>query len=284
VSGLEHHALSRPAELLSSRGVERVVVPPAPPEPIDLGRLEAELARGRVRLVAVTAACNVTGERLPVERIVALAHAQGALCLVDAAQLAGWEPLECDRLGADLVAFAGHKGPQGPRGIGGLYVAPGLSMRSPAASCDAPATRACAAMPGYCDVGSLDRVALAGLAAGLRWLAEPARAQRLAEARGRIARLAAAVADLPGFVLHGPSAAEARMPTLAVTCASRSPAQLARDLAARGIVASAGLQCAPLAHASLGTAPEGVLRLSVGVGNGDADVDAAAEALRAVAA
>ena len=112
ISGLEHHALHRPALQLAARGVEVIVAPRTPDEPIDLEALEALLRRGGVRLVAMNAASNVTGEILPIDDIVTLAREHGALSLIDAAQIAGWIPLDIDRLGADLLAFAGHKGPQ----------------------------------------------------------------------------------------------------------------------------------------------------------------------------
>ncbi len=281
VSGLEHHALDRPARLLEARGVERVVVPRAGREPLDLDALEAELRRGRVRLVAMTAACNVTGEVLPIEDVVSLAHRHGALCLVDAAQVAGWWPLDVGSLGVDLLAFAGHKGPQAPVGIGALYVAPHVAMAPPGASCDArDARKACAPMPGYCDVGSVNRAALSGLVAGLRWLDEPPRADRLAVARRRIAELTERVAVLPGVTLCGEAPVAGRMPILALTVAGRVPEALAEALARRGVVASGGTQCAPLAHETLGTAPAGALRLSFGPSNGEGDAASVADALR----
>ncbi len=134
--------------------------------------------------------------------------------------------------------------------------------------------------PGYCDVGSVDRAALAGLVAGLRWLESPERGDRLAVARERTARIAAALAGLAGVILHGPMQPEARMPTLALNVEGRSAPELAAALAARGVQASGGQQCAPLAHETLGTAPDGVLRLSVGPSNTDRDVDTAIEAIR----
>jgi selenocysteine lyase/cysteine desulfurase len=283
VSGLEHHALQRPALQLAGRGVELVVTPRAQGEPVALEALEAELRRGRVRLVAMTAASNVTGELLPIEDIVALARSHGALCLIDAAQIAGWIPIDVVRLGADLLAFAGHKGPQAPWGIGGLYVAPHVAMRSPRARCEGAGREEAARgrpMAGYCDVGSVDRVALAGLVAGLRWLGEPERSDRLSRARKQVATLADGVARLPGVTLHGAGTPEQRMPTLALTVEARSPGDLARSLAARGVLVSGGLQCAALAHETLGTAPEGVLRLSLGPSNDDDDVATAIGALR----
>jgi selenocysteine lyase/cysteine desulfurase len=282
VSHLEHHALDRPARLLAARGVERAVIPRDGPEAFALEALESQLARGHVRLVAVTAICNVTGERLPIDEIIALAHAHGALCLVDAAQWAGWESLDVEALGVDLLAFAGHKGPHGPRGAGGLYVAPHVELTSPAALCsldpqtDPPPESA--PMPGYCDVGSVDRVVLAGLAAGLRWLEDEAAPDRLQRAQQLSARLADGLADLRGWKLHG-GAAPARMPTIALTHERHSADALARLLRKHDIVASAGMQCAPLAHEGLGTAGDGVLRLSLGPASQVDDVDRTLEVL-----
>jgi selenocysteine lyase/cysteine desulfurase len=282
VSGLEHHAIARPVQQLVSNHVERVVVPRSSRESVVLPELEAELRRGRVRLVAMTAACNVTGELLPFERVISLAHQYGALCLIDAAQIAGWLPLDVERLGVDLLAFAGHKGPQGPIGIGGLYVAANVTMTSPRASCEIPSVGGearGAPMPGYCDVGSLDRAALAGLAAGFGWLATPERSGRLAVARSSIAQLEEKLSDRPELTIHGRHTSNAGMPTLAVTVEDRSPAELAGALAVRGVIASGGLQCAPVAHETLGTHPDGVLRLSVGPTNGPGDASIAGDAL-----
>ena len=266
VSGLEHHALDRAVRSLEARGVERVVAPRAPGEPIVLEAVEAALGEGRVRLLAFTAACNVTGELLPTAELIALAKRYGARTLVDAAQVAGWLPLAVDALGADLVAFAGHKGPQAPWGVGGLYVAPGLPI------------------PGYCDVGSVDRGALAGLAAGFAWLADPARADRLARGRAAAAVLWQRLEEMHGVALHGPPKPDARMPTVAMTAEGRDPERLAAGLAERGVIASGGRQCAMLAHETLGTAPGGVLRLSFGPEASEAQAAEAGQALREVLA
>lgn len=266
-SSLEHHALSRPASLLHERGVAVERVPRASDGPFDLDVLERELARGGVRLVAVTAACNVTGELLPVAEIIARAHAHGALCLVDGAQVCGWLPIDLVGMGVDLFAFAGHKGLLAPWGIGGLYAAPEVAMTSPAASCALPAPgeeASCATMPGYCDGGSVDRAALAGLVAALDWLAQPEQAGGLERARGQVERLACALEECPGVRLHGVRDPAARLPTIAFTHEERPTRDLVDALARRGVVVGSGLQCAPLAHEALGTAPGGVVRLSTG--------------------
>ncbi len=254
VSSMEHHGLMRPAELLSRRGVEVVTLPPAGERPLDLDALERALVRGG-RCVALSHAANVTGALLPVDEAIALAHAHDAVVLVDAAQTAGWLPLPA----ADLVAFAGHKGPHAPWGVGGLVARPGLAMVTPAAVCTLDDGPACAPMPGYCDAGSVDRIALAGLAAGLQWMQTQNAA--LERAREQVAALEAVVRAKGARVL-GPPGPE-RMPTVAFTT-DRPVAELGAELADAGVIVSAGLQCSPAAHETLGTAPDGAVRLSVG--------------------
>ncbi|MHC5209266.1 MAG: aminotransferase class V-fold PLP-dependent enzyme [Planctomycetota bacterium] len=283
-SSLEHHALHRPITQLAERGVEVRSVPRAVDGPLDLGILREELARGGVRLVAMTAACNVTGELLPYEDVIERAHERGALCLLDAAQIAGWFPLDVEALRVDLLAFAGHKALHAPWGIGGLYVAPQVRMATQGAQCELPSSgtgHGCETMPGHCDAGSVDRAALAGLSAALDWLDEPDRADRLERARGLIERVASALEGRPGVTLHGARDPERRLPSLALTIEGRSSAELAAALARRGVIAAGGLQCAPNAHAALGTAPDGVLRISAGPGNDEQDVARAIEALSA---
>lgn len=293
VSALEHHALSRPVSLLRERGVEVGVIPRAPDAPLDLDVLAQELARGRVRLVAMTAACNVTGELLPLRDIVELAHEHDALCLLDGAQLCGWMPVDVTELRVDLFTFAGHKALQAPWGIGGLYVAPHVALHSPAAHCDVSdggdAPRAvpgsvpgCAGMPGYCDVGSVDRAALAGMAAALDWLAAPERADRLEVARAFIEGLTLALEDRPGLRLHGARDPRRRLPTVAFTHAGRSVAEIAQIFERGGVRVGAGLQCAPLAHEALGTAPQGVVRLSAGPFNRADELERVLEIVREI--
>jgi len=69
------------------------------------------------------------------------------------------------------------------------------------------------------------------------------------------------------------------MPTVAFTLPDRAVADVSRELAGRGLVVGAGLLCAPLAHDALGTAPDGVIRISVGPTTTDAEVDRALEIL-----
>ena len=276
----EHQALARPLSRLTERGVELVVIPPSTDASFDLEVYERELKRG-ARLVATSWATNVTGEIVPAEALIERAHAHGALVLLDAAQTAGWLEVDVEALGVDLLAFAGHKGPQAPWGIGGLYVAPHVRMRCADALCVVGAPDEGASMPGYCDTGSVDRAALAGLVAGIEWLEEVGPAQaRLAQGRAAIERLRLAIP--PGdVVFYGPTI-DQRVPTLALTHASIDASTLGAALREQGVVAGAGFMCAARAHETLGTAQHGVLRLSVGPGTTEDEIARAEAALGTV--
>lgn len=272
-SSMEHHAVVRPLLKLREHGVTVTFLPRASTGPLDLDATRAELARGDVRLVAISAAANVTGERLPVDVLVREAHAAGALILVDGAQVAGWDPVDLPAFGVDLFAFAGHKGPQAPWGIGGLYVRPSVRMQCLAAVCELP-TEGGGTMPSWCDVGSVDRLALAGLAAGLggREL------EALEQATGAAQALRAGLGAIPGVRVFAGS----DLPTVAFVVDGRSPGAIGAALAERGVVVSAGLQCAPRAHEALGTDPDGVVRVSFGPDQDVTDADRALATLTAV--
>jgi cysteine desulfurase/selenocysteine lyase len=120
VSDLEHHSNFVPWQMLCEQVGARLLAAPLDPSGgFDLAAFEALLS-ARTRMVAVTHVSNVTGAILPVERIVALAHAKGALVLIDGCQAIPRMPVDVRAIGCDFYAFSGHKA-YGPSGIGVLW-------------------------------------------------------------------------------------------------------------------------------------------------------------------
>lgn len=111
-------------------GVELVLVEPDP-HGDDERTLAAfdEAIRPGTRLVAVSHVLWTTGAALPVAGIAELAHARGALVVVDGAQSAGAIPVDVGALGVDLYAVAAQKWLLGPEGMGALYCAPSALER-----------------------------------------------------------------------------------------------------------------------------------------------------------
>jgi cysteine desulfurase / selenocysteine lyase len=120
VSDLEHHSNFVPWQMLCERvGARLRVAPTDASGGFDLAAFEALLS-ARTKMVAVTHVSNVTGAILPVERIVQLAHAKGALVLIDGCQAIPRMPVDVRAIGCDFYAFSGHKA-YGPSGIGVLW-------------------------------------------------------------------------------------------------------------------------------------------------------------------
>lgn len=280
-SSFEHHALYRNLVKLRAQGIDVVEVPPASDNLFDLEQLKLELENGKTRLVAVTAACNVTGALLPVEQIIELAHQYGAKVLLDGAQVAGWMDLDLIQLGIDFFTFAGHKGPQAPWGIGGLYVAEKSKMNCPSATCEIkPGTqKTFDSKPGYCDAGSVDLIALAGLAAGCRWLSRAENSNRLANAREIAAEFTHSIREFSAAKIYHDLDIKLKMPTVAISFGEANEL-IAERLKENGVIASAGFQCAPLAHQQLGTSEHGIIRFSVGPSATNIDFDRVISALK----
>ncbi len=268
----EHHALYGPAVRLRHRGVSVEVLPIDRDEGADLGALERALRDGGVRMVALAWASNVTGAILDAKTAVRLAHAHGALCLLDAAQTAGVLDCRLDSLGADLVAIAGHKGPQGPQGIGALVRGPAVPDGAPgtAWTMDGPPA---GGPTGFCDAGSVNLAGLAGMVAGLETLDPGWTGRRQALTSHLLEGLAA----LPGVRILGPMDPKRRVGLVSVTLPD--VVRAGRQLARAGVHASVGLHCAPAAHHALGTLPDGALRLSIGPRTTKQDIELALAAL-----
>ncbi len=121
ISEMEHHANIVPWQMLRDRrGIELRVAPVDERGELDLGAMEALLADGRVGLVSITHMSNVLGTVTPAARIAELAHAAGALLLLDGSQAAVHRPVDVKAIGADFYVFTGHK-LYGPTGIGVLW-------------------------------------------------------------------------------------------------------------------------------------------------------------------
>jgi selenocysteine lyase/cysteine desulfurase len=219
------------------------------------------------------------GTILPVKEIAAIAHQAGALLLVDSAQTAGVIPIDQPDIGIDLLAFTGHKGLYGPTGTGGLVIGEGVDT-----SQLQPVVRGGTGsrsefeeqpdmLPDKYESGTANSVGIAGLGAGVHWVqsigveAIRAREVELNEL------LLSGLKNIPGITVYGPSDPEKR--TAVVSC--RVAGQNVSEVGLRmddefGILCRVGLHCAPSAHKTIGTFPEGTIRLAPGIFTSPEDI------------
>lgn len=130
VTELEHHANIVPWQILSERkALQTLAVRILDNGLLDMEDLEKKL-RPPVRLMAVTGCSNALGTWTDLPALIAKAHAQGILVLVDAAQMISQKPVDVRQLGADFLVFSGHK-IFGPTGIGVLWARRELLEKMP---------------------------------------------------------------------------------------------------------------------------------------------------------
>jgi cysteine desulfurase/selenocysteine lyase len=284
---LEHNAVARPLAALADRGVAVARVRCGPDGTLDLGDLERALKGAPTRLVAMIHASNVAGTILPAAEAARLAHEHGALFLLDAAQTAGALPIDVVRMGADLLAFPGHKALLGPTGTGGLYVAPAVKLaplRQGGTGIRSDEERQPEELPEGLEAGTLNTVGIAGLGAALRYLSARGVADVRARETALTARLLSGLREIPSARVHGTGDARRQVGTVSLSLEGWEPVDLAAALEGSfAIAVRAGLHCAPLAHRTLGTYPGGTVRLSVGCFTTEEHVDRALSALRALA-
>lgn len=288
-SSVEHNSMMRPLRALQQGGVEVTVVPCSREGVLDPNRLEFAISP-RTRLIALTHASNVTGTLLPVAEAGQLAREHGALLLVDAAQSAGACPIDVTADGIDLLAFTGHKSLYGPTGTGGLVLGERVdpSQLQPlirgGTGSHSEHEEQPEFLPDRYESGTPNAVGLAGLDAGVRWVLERGveriRAHEVALTRQLIEGLSA----IPGVTLYGTRDAERQTATLSFTIAGKDPAEVSVRLDENfGILCRAGLHCAPAAHRTLGTFPQGTIRFSLGAFNTPEEVATAVAAVVEVA-
>ena len=277
-SPMEHNAVLRPLEQLRAAGVSVELLPCTDRGELVLDGLAEKLPGARA--VALTHASNVSGTLFPIGQVGALCRQAGVFFLVDAAQTLGVLPVDVAAMGIDGLAFPGHKGLLGPQGIGGLALSPALAQAlEPVVSGGTGSMSESLAMPPFLpdkfEAGTLNLPGIFGLGAALDYLAAEGEALRARE-RKLARHLWYRLMELDGEGLRvlGSGEPDRRVGVVSVDFPGRDNGEMAFRLEQEyGVQTRCGLHCAPLAHRTLGTFPQGAVRFSVGPFNTFAEID-----------
>jgi len=284
-TSVEHNSMMRPLTALSDRGVSFTAVACAPDGSLDPALIQAAI-RPETVLIAVTHASNVLGTLLPIRSIGEIAREHGLLILVDAASTAGCVPIDLINDTIDLLAFTGHKALLGPTGTGGLIIGPRVNtselqpvFQGGTGSRSATETQP-PMLPDLLECGTLNTAGLAGLGAALSWITTQGISCIQQTCRAHTTMLLERLLAIDGITVYGPLDANLQTATLAFNIRGMSPSQTGQTLDERyGILCRVGLHCAPRAHDTVGTFPDGCVRFSPGVFTTSEDVTAAADAV-----
>lgn len=285
-TGMEHNSVMRPLGFLArERGVDVSIMPCDKNGAIDIDGFE-RIVKAGVKLVVVNHGSNVCGTIAPLRRLGAIARAQGAIFMVDAAQTAGSADIDVQSMNIDILVFSGHKGLYGPAGTGGLYIRDGLPVK-PLKYGGTGSDSVSDKQPDFCpdkyESGTLNGPGIAGLGAGIDFI----NSQGLESVRNHGAKLSGyfleKLSRIDGIRIAGPCDPENMLPTISITVNSLDQGIVARRLNDEfGICVRMGLHCAPNAHRTLGTFPHGTIRFSFSLFNTLEDIDTIIHALTTI--
>lgn len=282
-SYLEHNAVSRPLQGLEEKGVISVTRIERPDGcSVDADAIKKAITP-RTKLVALTHASNVLGTVQPIEEIGRLVREKDLIFMVDAAQSSGICHIDVERQCIDLLAFTGHKALFGPPGTGGLYVGERVNLspfREGGTGVEPESFSQPETFPYKLEGGTPNFVGIVGLRAGIEFVLK----EGIDKIRKHEERLAAKIVGaLEGderLSLYGTPHSE-KVGIVSLNVRNLSPAEVGAILdSSFDIAVRTGLHCAPLAHKSIGTFPDGTVRISPGYFNTDDEIEKTITALK----
>lgn len=287
ISDLEHNAVWRPICRLAREG--KITYSVFPSYALSPERSAERICRGiearilpNTRMLICTHASNICSARMPIERIGALCRRRGILFVVDAAQSAGHEPINVEKMCIDALCAPGHKGLFGAQGSGFLLLGEGIyadTLTEGGSGVNSLDEAMPEEAPERYESGTLPTPAIASLCAGVRFIEQVGLAE-IAEREGKLgALLADRLTALRNLTLHAPH----EKGSVVLFSSERIPSDhLGRELDRRGICVRSGFHCAALAHRTLSTPAHGAVRASLGYFNTKSDVDALFRALKEI--
>ncbi len=283
ISDLEHNSVLRPIKRLADEGIiEYSIFSTGSIDRHNPSLICAAIARKKkknTRAVICTHSSNICSITLPLSEIGAFCHRNGLLFIVDAAQSAGHMRIDMDKMNIDALCAPSHKGLYGPQGAGIAAIRDGLLLDTLIEGGNGINSKD-PFMPDFSpdryEAGTLPTPAIAGLCEGVRYIKNIG-IDAIHDYECELFRRARQeLSNIKNVEIYKP---EHIGSTLLFNKKGFLSEAVANHLNESGICVRGGFHCAPLAHKALGTPEGGAVRISFGIFNKKAEVDALARAL-----
>ena len=287
VSSMEHNAVMRPLTQLLDKGITFDIIPCDKMGSIQLESMDSLIRPNTVALI-INHASNVCGTIQPLESIGSICKTHNLQFIVDAAQTAGVIPIDVKACHIDALCFTGHKGLLGPQGIGGIILTKEMAQNlTPLIAGGTGSFSHLETMPTHMpdafESGTLNLPGIIGLNEGLAYI----ESQGMENIHNHELALTQAFLEglqsIDGINIVGKQNIQDRTAVVSITIDGMDPANIAYELESTyHIMTRVGLHCAPRAHQTLRTYPEGTVRFSFGYANTHKDVESALSALNTI--
>lgn len=285
VTGIEHNAVMRPLHQMTGCGVAYDVADTGTDGSVCPESIE-RLIGPKTRAVIISHASNVCGTVMPMKEIGEICRRRHLFFVVDSAQSAGTLSVDMEGDGIDFLAFTGHKGLLGPQGIGGFlisealdaemtpYIAGGTGSQSD--SLEMPK-----GLPDKYESGTMNLPGIIGLHAALTHIERAGLSEIHRKKMELTGCFLEKVKELDGIRIVGKQDLHDRVAVVSLDFTENDNAVVAFELEREyGIMTRVGLHCAPLAHRSLHTWPQGTVRFAFSASNTEEEIDRCIEGLR----
>ena len=287
VSSMEHNAVMRPLTQLLDKGITFDTIPCDSTGSIQMDSIEPLIRPNTVALI-INHASNVCGTIQPLESIGSICKAHNLQFIVDAAQTAGVIPIDVKACHIDALCFTGHKGLLGPQGIGGIILTKEMAQTLiPLIAGGTGSFSHLETMPTHMpdafEAGTLNLPGIMGLNEGLSYIESQGMENIHNHELGLTQAFLEGLQSIDGINIVGKQNIQDRTAVVSITIDGMDPANIAYELESTyHIMTRVGLHCAPRAHQTLRTYPEGTVRFSFGYANTHKDVESALSALNTI--
>ncbi len=285
-TSMEHNSVLRPIKHLEKIGVESTIIKADEKgiiNPLDIQRA----IKSNTKLIVTTHVSNLTGSIMPIKSIGEIAKENNIYYLVDAAQSAGVYNIDVQKMNIDILAFPGHKGLLGPQGTGGLYIRDDVDLDgifqggtgSISYSLEQPEIK-----PDKYESGTINAPGVIGLGEGIRYIMEKGIDNIRIYEEELTKHFIDEAMKIDGIKLYGPLDINKQGAVVSLNIRDVDSSEVSYLLDEEyDIAVRPGLHCAPLAHKTIGTFEQGVIRFSFGLFNTHKEIEYGIKALKEIA-
>lgn len=284
-TSMEHNSVLRPLNHLVKDGLEVTIVEGDSKGRINYLDIERNI-KENTKMIIMTHISNLTGTILPVKKVGQISKKYGIIYMVDGAQSAGVYDIDVEEMNIDLLAFPGHKGLLGPQGTGGLYIRKGLDikeLKEGGTGSNSDSLFQPDIFPDKYESGTPNTPGIIGLGNGVRYVLEEGINNIRRHEEDLTNYFIEELLKISGVKIYGPLKLGEQAPVVSINIKDADSSEISYILDEEyGIAVRSGLHCAPLAHKTIKTFEQGVIRFSFGVFNTYEEVKLGIKAIKEI--
>lgn len=287
-TSMEHNAVIRPLYYLKENiNIDLDIVSANNNGIIDVENIKDKI-KPQTKLIIITHASNVTGSIQPIKEIGKLCMKNNIFFILDSAQSAGVLSIDFKELGLNALAFTGHKSLLGPQGIGGFIIDDKLNeICSPYILGGTGSLSHSLIQPDFLpdkfESGTLNIPGIVGLYEAIKFIENEGLTTICKHNKKLRKKLINELSNMPNYNIYGDLSSSNGTSCVSISHSKIDISELSYILDFNyGISNRSGLHCAPLAHQTIGTFPNGTVRLSIGYFNTLKEINYTIDALNKI--